>query len=115
VGGAMLVTVEGVVSLFIIRVRAGSVLIVLEGVLWNWLIIGIRKEGSVRESLKVEKCPRCESKGSLHVKWVLNKIKKKYEPYYGVAHYNRETKRLRWCYVNRKIAIQLIHDSFPNT
>jgi hypothetical protein len=44
----MLVTAKGVVSLFIIRVRAGSVLIVLEDVLWNWLIVGIRKEGSVR-------------------------------------------------------------------
>jgi len=72
------------------------------------------REG-VRERMKVEKCPICEAKGSLHVKWVLNKIKKRYEPYYGVAHYNRETKRLRWCYVNRRIAMQLIHDSFPNT
>ena len=65
--------------------------------------------------MKVQKCPRCEAKGSLHVKWVLNKIKKRYEPYYGVAHYNRETKRLRWCYVDRKTAAVLMRDALPNT
>lgn len=64
--------------------------------------------------MKVEKCPRCEAKGSLHKKWVLNKLRKRYEPYFYMAHYNAETRRIRWCYVNRKTATLLMGDSLPN-
>jgi hypothetical protein len=39
----MLVTARGVVSLFIIRIGVVFARVVLEGVLWNWLIVGARK------------------------------------------------------------------------
>lgn len=50
------------------------------------------------------KCPRCGKHGSLHRKWVLNKVKRRYFPYYYVAHYNPQNKGVKWCYVSREIA-----------
>lgn len=64
--------------------------------------------------MKIEKCPRCERKGSVHAKWVLNEDHKKYEPYYYVAHYNPETRKIKWCYISRDSAHALM-GTLPNT
>lgn len=67
--------------------------------------------------MKVEKCPICKTKGSLHVKWVLNgsKSRKRYTPYYYIAHWISETRKIRWCYINRETAATLMRDALPNT
>jgi len=52
--------------------------------------------------LKVLSCPRCGQPGSLHEKWVLNKLKKRYH-YYYVAHYLPSYK-VRWCYCPKDTA-----------
>jgi hypothetical protein len=50
------------------------------------------------------KCPRCGKPGSKpHAKWVLNSEKRKYEPYYYVAHSVKKKgqKALKWCYLGK--------------
>jgi len=57
------------------------------------------------------KCPRCGKKGSgLHVKWVLNEQKKKYEPYYWVAHSKKRDGEfiVKWCYIRKKKALAIL-------
>jgi hypothetical protein len=45
-------------------------------------------------------CPKCGLEGSgPYARWVLNPIKKRYEPYYYFAH-KREGK-IKWCYLGR--------------
>jgi hypothetical protein len=65
--------------------------------------------------LKVEKCPICGSKGSLHKRWVYNKLRKRYEPYFYMAHWVSGTGKIRWCYVDRKTAAALMRDTLSNT
>jgi hypothetical protein len=57
------------------------------------------------------KCPSCGDQGSgLHAKWVLNGAKKRYEPYYYVAHSesDHEGYSVRWCYVKKAIALAIL-------
>ena len=45
-------------------------------------------------------CPRCQRPGSgPYARWVLNSIKKRYEPYYYFAH--KHGKKIKWCYLGR--------------
>lgn len=57
--------------------------------------------------LKIESCPRCGRRGSLHLKEIQNKIHRTYH-YYYVAHYNSEKHGIHWCYVQKAVAVSLL-------
>lgn len=60
------------------------------------------------------KCPRCGKMGSgLHEKWVYNEQKKKYEPYYWVAHSIKKNGEfvVKWCYIRKKMALKILNRS----
>jgi len=45
-------------------------------------------------------CPKCHLEGSgPYARWVLNPIKKRYEPYYYFAH--KSEGKIKWCYLGR--------------
>jgi len=49
-------------------------------------------------------CPKCHEKGvGLYSKWVLNAVKRRYEPYYYYAHsYKANGKwKIKWCYIGK--------------
>jgi len=48
-------------------------------------------------------CPVCGHPGSPQNKWVLNKVKKRYEPYRYFAHRVKENGKwkVKWCYIGR--------------
>jgi hypothetical protein len=55
--------------------------------------------------LKGLKCPRCGKHGSVHAKWVKGyKGRKKYEPFYYVAHFsmNEGRRKIKWCYLGKR-------------
>jgi len=67
--------------------------------------------------LKVDSCPRCGAKGSLHLKAIKNKVHKTYH-YYYCAHYSSEKdSEIRWCYVRKDVAVEMLiqAQSLPNT
>jgi len=56
-------------------------------------------------------CPVCGRLGSgIYARWVLNKTKKRYEPYYYFAHkYKQNGKwKIKWCYVPKEVALKYI-------
>jgi hypothetical protein len=53
-------------------------------------------------------CPKCGEKGSLHWRWVLNPKQKRYQPYYYVAHYQGKGKYVKWHYVPRAVAEEIL-------
>jgi hypothetical protein len=59
----------------------------------------------------IEICPVCHERGSgLHAKWVLNKIRKRYEPYYYMAHSVKKHGKyaVKWHYIKKHIAQELL-------
>lgn len=56
-------------------------------------------------------CPKCSKKGSgLHTTWVLNAIKKRYEPYYRFAHSVKidGVEAIKWCYIPKAEAVEIL-------
>ena len=52
------------------------------------------------------RCSVCGKHGSgPHARYVLNERKKRYEPYFYMAHYLKKvgnTKKVKWCYLGRR-------------
>jgi hypothetical protein len=60
-------------------------------------------------------CPNCGESGSgLHMKWVLNWRKKRYEPYFSFAHSVKIDGhyRVKWHYVRKKRALEILQNSW---
>jgi hypothetical protein len=59
------------------------------------------------------KCPVCRGRGSgLHLKWVLNEQKRRYYPYYYMAHSIKDDRgyRVKWCYMRKALAFEVMSD-----
>jgi hypothetical protein len=60
-------------------------------------------------------CPKCGKGGSgLHVKWVLNEQKRRYEPYYSFAHSIKiqGAFKVQWHYVRKARALEILGNSW---
>jgi hypothetical protein len=57
--------------------------------------------------MKIESCPRCGQKGSLHLKTIENKVHHKYK-YYYVAHYDKNKRGIHWCYISKTLSVSLL-------
>jgi len=60
-------------------------------------------------------CPNCGEAGSgLHMKWVLNERKTRYEPYYSFAHSIKIEGhyRVKWHYVRKQRAIEILQNTW---
>jgi hypothetical protein len=67
---------------------------------------GVYRKGAI--------CPKCGVLGSgLHVKWVLNEQKRKYQPYYSFAHSVKDDRRYRvkWCYIPLAQAVKILEEA----
>jgi hypothetical protein len=73
-------------------------------------------KGSDNQRKPKKLCPKCHLEGSgPYARWVLNPLKKRYEPYYYFAH-KREGK-VKWCYLGRlsnKVAIIATESDSPH-
>jgi len=64
------------------------------------------------EAKIIKICPVCGKKGSgIYSRWVYNKQRKRYEPYYYFAHRIKRNGKwtVKWCYVPREIALKYIN------
>lgn len=60
-------------------------------------------------------CPNCGLSGSgLHLKWVLNERKRRYEPYFSFAHSVKEGEKykVKWHYVRKQRALEILGSSW---
>jgi len=60
-----------------------------------------------KKKAKKKICPICHKEGSgIYKRWVMDKTKTKYEPYYYFAHKVKDEKgnwKNKWCYIPKRI------------
>ena len=55
-------------------------------------------------------CPRCGAVGTgPYARWVLNGVKKRYQPFYYFAH--KHGKKISWCYLGHLKELSNTHES----